>query len=272
MKHIHTLFIIIILAAGCNTATNTNDQSDSTHITPAPVTKEKPSAFTGPMTGERINGPANIRSSANGAVIFSLNDYTLVNSTEGKNGWYNIGVLAELPNDAYGTDTLRKGHKIIVDGKVVGEILKDIPVSTSTNTRKTWAELTGYTYKDNLYPESIIENVLEDYLSKITDRSLKSLQPFISNFELEKDDRMPPFITYFNYENWIDDPSPLMRIQLVFEKDQLIGIVHSRNIQVPNTTNAALERDFQVAFYNDIPKETQQKFIKVFNSFMQGVD
>ncbi|HEY8920051.1 MAG TPA: hypothetical protein VIM87_26615, partial [Chitinophaga sp.] len=76
MKHILTFFIIIILAAGCNTSSNTNDQSDTTHTTPAPVTKEKTSAFTGPMTGERINGPANIRSSANGAVIFSLNDYT----------------------------------------------------------------------------------------------------------------------------------------------------------------------------------------------------
>lgn len=272
MKHVLALSVIILLAS-CGTSTNTNNNPpDTTNTIPVPVTKEKPSAFTGPMIGERINGPANIRSSANGEVIFSLNDLTLVNSTAGKNGWYNIGLLTELPNDAYGTDTLHKGHKIIVDGKVVGEILKDIPVSTSTNTKKTWAELIGYTYKDNLYPGSIIENVLEDYLSKITDRSLKTMQPFISNFELDKDDRMPPFITYFNYENWIDDPSPLMRIQLVFEKDQLIGIVHSRNIHVPNTTNATLERDLQVAFYNDTPQETQQKFIKAFNKFMQGVD
>jgi hypothetical protein len=274
MKPFLVLSIITCtLLAGCVQQASNNNNADTTHTPAAPVKNKKPDFAGGPVIGERINGPANIRNAANGEVIFSLEDTTLVTCTEGNSGWYQVGLTADLSDDAgaFGTDTLRKGRDIIVDGKVVGKVLKDIPVNTGTNTKRTWAELVGYTYKNNLYPQTIIENVLPAYLDSVHDRSLKSMQPFISSFKLQKNDLLP-FATYLNYESWIDDPSPLMRIQLVFFKDQLIGVVHSRQMELRHAANTPLERGFKVAFFDDTPKDIRKKFTDAFNTFIVGVD
>jgi len=270
------LFSIITCAllAGCGPSVTVNNTSDTTQ---APVTTEKKKKVVlpaGPIIGERINGPANIRSAPNGEVLFSLDDYTLVTCTEAANGWYQVGLTADLPNDAqaFSSDTLHKGREIIVDGKVAGKVLKDMAVSTGTNTKRTWAELTGYTYKDNLYPQTIIENVLPAYLDSVKEHTLKSMQPFISNFRLEKNDLLPSFVTYLNYENWIEDPSPLMRLQLVFFKDKLVGVVHSRPLVLHQAADTRLERGFNVAFFDDTPKDIRKKFTDDFNDFIVGVD
>lgn len=224
------------------------------------------------IIGERINGPANIRDKVNGEILFSLNDSTLVTCTEQQNGWYAVGLSMEIPNSDFDNDTLRKGRKIIVDGKVAGEVLKDMYVSTSTDNRKSWADLTGFTHKDNIYPYSIIENALISYMSKVSDRSIEAFQPFIRSFQMEKDEGLKPFITFFNYENWIDDSSPLLRVQLIFQENRLVGIVHSRHLELPSTVDYRLERGFRMAFFNDTPKGTKERFIKQFNQFINSVD
>ena len=129
---------------------------------------------------ERINGPANIRMRVNGAVAFSLNDSVPVACTELENDWFGVGVEIELPDSEYGLDTLKAGKDIVIDGKAVGKILSDIPVTTQRTNEKTWAELTGYTHKDNIYPWSVIEHALTEYLAIHPDRSLDSLKPFIT--------------------------------------------------------------------------------------------
>jgi hypothetical protein len=223
------------------------------------------------IQGERINGPANIRGSVNGEAIFLLYDQTLVECTEQQNNWYRVGLFMEIPNNEYNTDTLRKGRKVVVDGKVVGEIRRDVYVNKLTNDRNTWAELIGYTYRDNIYSYSIVEESLKAHLKKFPDRTLRSWQPFIESFQMVKDE-YGHFVTYFKYENWIVDPSPLLRVQLVFEKDKLIGVVHSRQINLPNTTGYKLDRGFEVEFYSDTDQQTTADFIKTFNDFIKTVD
>lgn len=224
------------------------------------------------IIGERISGPANIRDTINGKILFTLNDSTLVTCTRQKDGWYEVGLQMEIPNSEYGEDTLRKGRKIVVGGKVVGEVLSDMYVSTSTTGKESWAELTGYTYKDNIYPRTIIEKVLVDYTAAARDRSLETFQPFIRSFALEEDRRLDSFVTFFNYENWIDDPSPLMRIQLVFRDNKLIGVVHSRPLKLPGTKHYTLDRGFRVAFFRDTPRSSRESFIKLLNRFLNSVD
>jgi uncharacterized protein (UPF0297 family) len=187
------------------------------------------------------------------------------------NSWYAVGLFMDIPNNEYNIDTLRKGRKIILEGKVVGEILKDIYVSTATNDKNTWAQLIGYTYKDNIYAYSIIEESLKEYLKKSPGGTIQVFQSFIDNFKMDKSD-YSHFITYFNHENWIDDPSPLLRLGLVFEADKLIGIVHSRQLALTRTTDYKLDRGFEVAFYNDANKKSVADFIKTFNHFINTVD
>jgi hypothetical protein len=98
------------------------------------------------------------------------------------------------------------------------------------------------------------------------------MQSFITNFNLDKDDRFSPFVTYANYENWIDDPSPMYRLQLVFKDNHLLGVVHSRPISLSNTTTHQLARNFQATFYNNTKKEDIDEFIKKFNEFVSTAD
>jgi hypothetical protein len=220
---------------------------------------------------ERINGPANIRMHVNGPVAFSLNDSTAVTCTELENGWFHIGVVIELMDSEYGLDTLKAGKDIIIDGRIRGKILADIPVTTQRTNSGTWAELTGFTHKDNIYPWSVIEHALSEYLAIHPDRSLDSLMPFIKSFGLEAD-TLYHYNSYFNYENWIDDPSALYRLNLLFDSEKLVGIIHSRPLDFPGSTDYKLERGFRARFYNDADKQKRESFFSYFNQMINSVD
>lgn len=256
--------MILALLTGCGA---TDQESADDPITPPAV------GITGqPIIGERIKGPATILNTVNGNALFSLRDSTLVSCGEEQDGWCTIGLAMEIPRSDYRKDTLGKGRQIIVDGKAVGVVLRDMPITTSTTGQQTWAQLTGYTNKNNIYPTTVIEYALKGYTDTVPNRSEEAFQPFIRSFALERDDRLEPYVTYFNYENWVDDPSPLVRVQLVFHGNKLIGVVHSRPLKLSNTTDHPLERGFRVAFFGDVPREVRDHFIQQFNQLVTSAD
>ncbi|HEY1115964.1 MAG TPA: hypothetical protein VGE66_20520 [Chitinophagaceae bacterium] len=224
------------------------------------------------ILGERIKGRAEVRDKPGGDVLFTLADSTLVSCAEDKDGWCAVGLTMAIPASEYGTDTLRKGRKIVVEGKEVGEVLKDMYVTTSSTGKESWAQLAGYTQHANIYPFSVIEQALRGYVDTVSGRTLAAFQPFINSFKMERDEELKPYVAYFTYENWIDDPSPLPRVQLVFLHDTLVGVVHTRPLALRHTTDHQLERGFRVLFFNDVRQVAKDNFIKQFNSFITSVD
>ncbi|KAA2244411.1 hypothetical protein F0L74_00030 [Chitinophaga agrisoli] len=282
MKQYLVIMAVLLTLWGCDQ--HTGDQQakqPSGADSPKAETKEpakeaiKKPVISGPVTGERINGPANIRNKVNGEVLFSLDDKALVTCTQAKDGWYQVGLNMDIANDEYGKGKLKKGTPIKVKGKVVGQILKDMEVSTSTNNEGSWAELIGYTHKDNIYPSTIIENALAFYMSTAKDnkRTVAFMQPFINDFELTKDaEQFGPFLIYYNYENWIDDPSAGYRVVLIFKDGRLAGVLHTRPLHLMGATTIKAERGYDVDFYNDTPKDDQTDFLNQFNQFIMSVD
>lgn len=227
------------------------------------------------IIGERIKGFTPVRDTINGKIVFALFDSTLVDCTPLRNGHYQIGLMVEITNEEYEKNitTFEKGREIKVNGKIIGEVLESVEISTSSTGEKSWAALVGYIDEKYIYAETIIENVFTKYVEDLSDdRTIEELQSFIASFRLDKDDRFSPFITYANYENWIDDPSPMYRLQLIFKENHLIGFVHSRPISISNTTDHKLARGFQVAFYDDVDKIVVDQFIKKFNDFVSVAD
>lgn len=224
------------------------------------------------IVGERIKGPVEVRDKPGGEAIFTLADSTLVSCAEVKDGWCAVGLTMEIAASEYGTDTLRKGRAIVVGGKKVGEVLKDLYVTTSSTGKESWAQLAGYTQHGNIYPFSVIEHALQGYVDTVSGRTLQAFQPFINSFKLEQDEELKPYVSYFTYETWIDDPSPLPRVQLVFLKDTLVGVVHTRPLALRHTTDHQLERDFRVLFFSDVRQQAKDNFIKKFNDFITSVD
>lgn len=268
------LMLVLILTAGCSQHNNEEHENDTLPINSSQVqpTAEKNIYEGSPVIAERINGPANIRDKANGKIIFTLNDSTLVTATEARDGWHNIGITAESNIKDVNYDTLKAGAKIIVEGKVVGEVMTDIYAPKSSDGKLAWAELTGYTHKDNIYAYSVIENALTEYIRTLRDRNIDGFRPFIKSFAMEDYDELNPYLMYFNYENWIDDPSPMPRVILVFHEKKLIGVAHSRDLELPDTVKDTLERGFKVMFYKDIPEAVRSDFKKKFNNFITQVD
>ena len=58
----------------------------------------------------------------------------------------------------------------------------------------------------------------------------------------------------------------------VFEKQNLIGLVHSREVQINNTITHKLNCCYFVTFFDDYAKEEQMKFFEYMNEWIQGVD
>lgn len=223
-----------------------------------------------PIIGERIHGPANIRDTINGELIFTLYDNTLVTSTEPEHGWYMIGLMMDIDTSEFGIDHLEKGRKIIVGGKEVGEIKSDLEVSTATTRREAWATLVGYTHNDNLREETIVEREILKYFENGGDRSFGGLMDIIDRYDLEADDQFVGYTVFYNYENWLDDPSPMWRIGLVFENDRLISILHSRSLPVPGASDYALDRGFNCMVFDDV--EYHDYIVAKFNRFVNSVD
>lgn len=278
MKTTSAIILILFLSACTSDSNESGTTSSNSSTTTSTDTSKNSSnqtssktAVTAPMIGERIDGPANIRDAINGQLLFTLYDHTLVNCTALKNNWYTVGLLMDIGKGEAGIKEVKKGRKIMMDGKEVGELKADMEVYTGSNDKEAWAELIGYTHKDNIKPESIIENALAAYLSKIEgDRTSGKYQNFIRQFDLEKSDQFEGYTLYYTYENWIDDPSPMWRIALVFQKDRLVSILHARPLKAGNTTKHKIGRGFGCLTYNDI--ENSKEIVDMFKQFVNSVD
>jgi hypothetical protein len=237
----------------------------------ATATVESSSSSASPVVGERIDGPANVRDTVNGKHIFTLFDKALVDNLTLENDWYRVGIYADIDTSEFGMDSIHPGRKILVDGEVIGEVVKTMSATTSHGGKKAWVFLYGYTHMENIDPESIIEPELEKYIQHSNGaRTLRSWQPFIDRFALQDDSDFLGYRLFSNYENSFDDPSPSFRIGLAFEKDRLVAILHSRPIRVLGTQENLLDGAFDCVTYPDFAQ--REKFLMDLQAWMNSVD
>lgn len=221
--------------------------------------------------GERIDGPANVRSAPNGELTFSLNNNVLVGAGPIQNDWAEIQITIEIPlkiKDKYSLDS----GKAIVDiaGNTLGFILGDVMTSIANNGQTAWCSFYGYTHQNNIKKESIIENAVQKNIERLEFNHL-AWSDFIEDFDLQKFDSIGGYEIYMNYESI--EPSPGFRIALLFENYNLIGIVHSRPIAptplMKNYTNGAY---YDVLFKTGYPEKKINKFQNDLSTWLNGVD
>lgn len=274
MKHIAYLSLLLLIAACQTTDNKTTDHKNAPAATPkTPAPTHDSHALPTVIKGERIDGPANIRSSATGPAIFSLNDNVLVECTRARKGWYQVGLNVDLSKNEAASQLIKAGSTLKIKGKPVGKALKDIKAYAASSSEGIFATIDGYTQVANIKSASVIETALSNFLSRENSRTFAAIQPFIKQFALDKEQQQfSPFTIYFNYENAIDDPSPLYRIALIFRNNMLLGIIHTRPVAVKDATVSSLERGFEVSWLPDTDKKQQTAFAKAFNGFINSVD
>jgi hypothetical protein len=215
-----------------------------------------------PILGERVEGPVSVRDTIDGKVIFTLNDNVLIETVHEENGWNVIGILPTNPESDFEDGVLKKGVKILVDKQVVGKTKKEVELMMG---------LVGYIQKENIKPNTIIENAIMSHFEENKDsREFVNFKKIISNFKLQKDDQFDGMTIYYNYENWIVDPSPMMRIGLVFKNERLIAVLHSRPLVIEGTKDNKLDHAFDCITFKDV--ENADGIVKIFNHFVNSGD
>ena len=224
------------------------------------------------LIGERIDGPANVRDKPNGKTLFELKDNTLVECTPLNENWHQILVYTDINPKEYGIDSLKKSRSIITNNQIIGVIKNTLVVDTGYDGKNYYAILWGYTHKNNIKPESVIENAVEKKLLE-KNYNLHNWDKFIRNFDMERDAfNYEGIESFYNYENLIEDPSPGFRIVLLFEKKKLIGLLHSRTIAIPNSETHILDWPYFITFFKSYSRDKQLRLINFINKWFQGVD
>ena len=86
--------------------------------------------------GERINGPANIRDTVNGKLLFSLNDGVIIETSPAINKWVKIGVYVKLTIKQMEDFKLEKNISLINEnGKTFFDIVPAIQFIFNSQVR-----------------------------------------------------------------------------------------------------------------------------------------
>ena len=272
---------LLVILISCNTNPNSAsvqkkefDSSTSTNQLDIAKENTRLTRFSDTLIrGERIDGPANIRDTVNGNLLFVLNDNVHVSATEAEGGWLQVGILADITEDEWNKNRIKKGSQIILDGRVVGTAISDFTIGSMKTNEGLLGEVVGYTSIKNIKPNTVPENALNKILNgREGPIKFDELDTYLKEFEIHSFDSLIKGAEgYMLHENWVDDPSPLLRLWFIFKDEELIGIFHSRALSLSQTRTVSVERSFLFTFFGRNAKDSSN-LIKEFNAFIVQVD
>lgn len=246
----------------------TADPESQPEIFSAEVESEKPDE----PAGERIDGPANVRETPNGELVFELMDNAVIETTSPVDNWVRIGIFTSFTETQKQAGMLKAGDDLVnAEGTRIGKILKDQPLIIY-NPDDDIGYVEGMTHVDNIRPETLVENDVKATLSE-KGRTLSDFKHLIEKYDMEKRNDFLDFEGYGFYENMVVDPSPGYRVLLLFKENHLKGFYHTRAFNLPNTDSYSMNRyEDSVTFFNDYPATEQMEFVDFMRDWLQGVD
>lgn len=264
--------LIIILTVFFLTACSTTTENKNKHVEIKEIDDTYSTEKSERIFGERIDGLTNVRDTVNGKVILTLNDNALVETATEEEKWFLIGVYVKL------TDKQIKDFKInpntdlfSVDGKVIGK---------SKDTIELWMidDVIGffgaYTHSDNIKRHTIPERALESEINK-RHLTLSTLKNFIWSFDFRDygENTELKYNQLYISESTVVDPSPRDRITLLFDtKENLIGVIHSRKLNLTKYKTYELVRGHSLTVFADINNQEIKRIKDERINFYNSVD
>lgn len=222
------------------------------------------------IIGERIDGPANIRETANGKILFELLDSVSVISGPIKNNWLTVGLWIDLTTDNKQCECILPGEKILMNSDTVG---------TAIDTVQFWflEEKSGFVAGETHVNNVLKSTIPEVYVSAQINKGKVSLLDFnalMAALEFEKGSNWgnESFQSYYFYESLIVDPSPMERISLLFKNDTLVAICHSRPLELQNRTSFKLDRGYTLSITGNLLANEIDQLIGYRTEFMKYAD
>jgi hypothetical protein len=221
--------------------------------------------------GERINGPANIRDTVNGIVLFSLNDGVLIETSPAINKWVKIGVYVKLTGEQMEAFKLEKNILLISEnGKTIGKTISPVEI---TMIEEEVGYIEAYTHLEHLNMAFNPEVQLMKILA-LGNYQKKALEPYMKKFGFTEylEDNQLKFTQYFIYESTVVDLSPLERITLLFDKQNVVGYFHTRNMVVKGFKTHELVRGHKLSVLETMANQDVKSLKQKRNAYYNSVD
>lgn len=217
-----------------------------------------------------IDGPANIREKANGKLLFELNDNSAVTSTVLKNNWHKIGLFIKV-NDIESKNYLYAGDLIYnMNNEVIGKVKNKTPINLKRGKSNT-GFIFGYTFKNNIKKTKSPEYILNKLLEKNKSKTKEEFNYFLNKYHFElygnHEYLLPEIDMYTISESILYDITPTFRMSLLFKENRIIGVAHTRPIEVEGYKSIEL---YDSQKFTDLSNCEDEQFISALkNSLIQ---
>lgn len=183
-----------------------------------------------------IDGPANVRDKPNGKVLFELFDDVAVTTKAEKDNWYQIGVPFMLLEQHHTENMIRENTYFINrNGDSIGKTKSDLKFY-SWDGPDNQGYLLGYTFIKNIKKKFIPERMLENLIQNKKYNTKKELTKFLNKYHFElygnHEYLLPEIDMYTISESILYDITPTFRMSLLFKENRIIGVAHTRPIEI----------------------------------------
>jgi hypothetical protein len=231
---------------------------------------------------EITNGTINVYYKSKKEVAFKLFDNVKIQCGDPEGKWISMVIYMPSQKELYKPNIkLKKGYSLVDStGKKIGYVVSDsidiMPLySKSQNLYQM--RFAGYIKAEDMRASTVPENVLQQLInSNKTNLNFNYLKSFITDFGLryykdEIDKKYPPNKSYVLWHDTYVVSDAVFRFQLIFNKDKLVAILHSRKLTIAGFKDSKLQKNYLLWTKNNNQKELNE-FIKTYHKIYEVPD
>jgi hypothetical protein len=231
---------------------------------------------------EITNGTTNVYYQSKKEIAFKLFDNVKIECGDPEGKWVSMVIYLPSTKELYKPNVkLKKGYSLIDStGKKIGYVVSDsidvMPLySKSQNLYQI--RFAGYIKAEDVRSSTVPENILQQLInSNSANLNFNSFKRFITDFGLsyykdEMDKKYPPNKSYVLWHDTYVFSDAVFRFQLIFNKDKLVAILHSRKLSINGFKDTKLQKNYLLWTKNNNQKE-MNGFIKTYHKIYEVPD
>jgi hypothetical protein len=223
------------------------------------------------IKSERIDGPANIRDTVGGVLLFQLYDNVPVSTSDSINKWCRIGLLVDLDTSQFRSLQIQKSSRIYADGVPVGTALETVKLRrVFQSMQKLKGEMEGYTSMQNIKPVTVPEKVISHIIGQHRSFDVADLDDFIYafRFSVSMEEHYPGLEGYYLDEASVFSELRPIRMFLAFNGRRLIAIAHRRALDFTGLKEIRLQGGYSLTVLENQDPGLIKSFISHFNGYV----
>lgn len=220
---------------------------------------------------ERNPGHCSLKDAVNGRNFLELNPNTYFESVDVNASWVRVAVKAwvDKANMYEDVQIYRNARLRDSAGKVLAIASIDFTPtkSISENDSQVYVMIYGYLEKDCIDLQSIPELELSKILLQIQKNAkIDIFQVFLNRFGFKNFYEENDYVSYLITEPDFISQSETPRILMVFFKNELIAIFHTRSIKVKIYDSIEMGKQYKLIFNSKFTEHTKNQMLKIFRS------